>query len=208
MKRYIISLFVFFVGILFVLSTANAEEILGCYKKNNGQLRIVSDHSECLNSENPITLGETNNQEPPPNPEPPSDNSKFYGIYSLFEKSGEGNCGHFITIAINGDQDMQSADYYLYIPPDSDWVTYSYTNYNDNAYMVVTVSVNNDANSVTMVQDIEKTNSDREWTTTRVFTFSEDYSTFTMEGLNGDDTPFECQGTISGYGQRISDIKN
>jgi len=207
MKRYRISLFVFFVGILFVLSTANAE-ILGCYKKNNGQLRIVGDHSECLNSENPITLGETNNQEPSPNPEPPTDNSKFYGIYGLFEKSDIGKCGHFITVAINGDPDMQSADYYLYIPLDSNLVNYKYTDHDDNnTEMDVTVSVEGD--NVTMTEHITKTDgSEREWTTTRVFTFSEDYSTFTMEGYNADDTPIECQGDISGYGQRISDINN
>jgi len=208
MRRYLISLFVSFVGIFFVLSTANAE-ILGCYQKNHGQLRIVSDHSKCLNSENPITLGGINNQEPLPTPEPPSDNSKFYGIYGLFEKVGPEGCGHFITVAINGDPDMQSADYSLYIPVDSDSASYSYTNYHDNADMEVSVSVDDNDNSVTMTQHVTKTDgSGREWTTTRVFTFSEDYSTLTETGEDNDDIPIECQGLISGYGQRISDINN
>jgi hypothetical protein len=33
-----------------------ADDIYGCAKKKNGQLRIVSDHSKCLKSEYPITL--------------------------------------------------------------------------------------------------------------------------------------------------------
>lgn len=36
---------------------AMAKDIYGCYKKNNGQLRIVGNHTECLPSELPITLG-------------------------------------------------------------------------------------------------------------------------------------------------------
>ena len=34
-----------------------ADVIYGCYQKNHGQLRIVSNPNECLPSENPITLG-------------------------------------------------------------------------------------------------------------------------------------------------------
>lgn len=40
-------------------SQAGAEEVLACYKKNNGQLRIVNDHSECRPSELPITLNQS-----------------------------------------------------------------------------------------------------------------------------------------------------
>ena len=36
---------------------AQADVIYGCYQKNHGQLRIVSNPNECLPSENPITLG-------------------------------------------------------------------------------------------------------------------------------------------------------
>jgi hypothetical protein len=36
---------------------AQAGEIYGCYKKNNGQMRIVSSLKKCLKSEKPITLG-------------------------------------------------------------------------------------------------------------------------------------------------------
>ena len=206
MKKFEICLLISFMGIFLLVTTANAE-ILGCFQKNHGQLRIVSDHSQCLNSESPITLGEGNNQEPPPTPEPPSDNSKFYGIYGLFEKSGTGVCGNFIVVAINGDPEMQSADYYLHIPRDNDSVNYTYTDYHDNAIMEFNVSVM--GNIVTMIQNFTKTDgSSRFWTTTRTFTFSEDYSTLTIIGYNGDDTPFECMGELSGYGQRISCINN
>jgi hypothetical protein len=37
-------------------SQVNAEEILGCYNKHHGQLRVVSDHSECLNAEEALIL--------------------------------------------------------------------------------------------------------------------------------------------------------
>ncbi len=50
---------VFAVTLLIVIglsSQVNAEEILGCYNKHHGQLRVVSDHSECLNAEETITL--------------------------------------------------------------------------------------------------------------------------------------------------------
>lgn len=37
-------------------SQADAGEVVGCYKKQNGQLRIVADQAECLSSEYPIVL--------------------------------------------------------------------------------------------------------------------------------------------------------
>lgn len=37
-------------------SQAEAGEIYGCYKKQNGQLRIVTSQDECLSSEYPIIL--------------------------------------------------------------------------------------------------------------------------------------------------------
>ena len=60
MRKLILILISVFVilGVAGLQGKAEAEEILGCYKKNNGQLRIVSDHSECLKSENPIVLGQ------------------------------------------------------------------------------------------------------------------------------------------------------
>lgn len=39
-------------------SKGDASEIYGCYKKNNGQLRIVDSLSKCHPSENPIILGQ------------------------------------------------------------------------------------------------------------------------------------------------------
>jgi hypothetical protein len=58
MRKLFLASLAIFVSIMFVglLNQASAEEILGCYKKNNGQLRIVSDHGECLNSEKPIII--------------------------------------------------------------------------------------------------------------------------------------------------------
>lgn len=38
-------------------SPGDASEVYGCYKKINGQLRIVDSFSKCHPSENPITLG-------------------------------------------------------------------------------------------------------------------------------------------------------
>ena len=56
-KSIVISVSIF--TFLFTMGASNqagADEILGCYKKENGQIRIVSDYGECNDSESPITL--------------------------------------------------------------------------------------------------------------------------------------------------------
>lgn len=61
---------VIFVIISFLLVTwlpCQADDMYGCAKKKNGQLRIVSDPSKCLKSEYPITLYGTAPQNPIPN---------------------------------------------------------------------------------------------------------------------------------------------
>ncbi len=40
----------------------NAQGVYGCYQKEHGQLRIISDHGECLKSEAPIPLIEVLNE--------------------------------------------------------------------------------------------------------------------------------------------------
>lgn len=47
------------IGLLFITwlpCQAEDNVLYGCYKKNNGQLRIVSNPSECLKSEYLVTL--------------------------------------------------------------------------------------------------------------------------------------------------------
>lgn len=40
-----------------IQSLCQGEDVIyGCYKKENGQLRVVTSHSQCLDSESPITL--------------------------------------------------------------------------------------------------------------------------------------------------------
>ena len=52
----VLTSFLFLLTIIGLSNQVEAGERLGCYKKNNGQLRIVSNHSDCLKSEDPITL--------------------------------------------------------------------------------------------------------------------------------------------------------
>ncbi len=42
-----------------MLNKGEAAEIYGCYKKNNGQLRIVNSSGKCLPSEKPIVLNQS-----------------------------------------------------------------------------------------------------------------------------------------------------
>jgi len=46
---------------------AQDDLLYGCSKKENGQLRLVSDHSKCLKSEYPVTLYGSAPQNPVPN---------------------------------------------------------------------------------------------------------------------------------------------
>ncbi len=57
MKRvaFVILIIIFSTLVIHVLSQANDNVIYGCYKKNNGQLRIVQASSQCQPSENPIS---------------------------------------------------------------------------------------------------------------------------------------------------------
>lgn len=175
-------------------------------KKNHGQLRIVSDHSQCLNSENEITLAESATQEPPPPPpEPPTDNSRFYGIYSIFMKSGD--CADFGIGAINDDIGMISAGFYTYLPLDGDSVSYDVIQYKSNSTSHVDITI--DGNQITVVKSVQKTSDpDRSWTDTMIFNFSEDHSTFTLAGFIGDDVPPECSGDLTGYGQRLHHMED
>lgn len=193
-----------FSSFILFLGVANAE-ILGCYKKNHGQLRIVSDHSQCLNSENQITLGDTTTEEPPPPPEPPIDNSRFYGIYSVFMKSGQ--CADFGIAAIQDDFEMRSAGFYTYLPLDGNFVEYSVNQYKSNSESALQVTIY--GNQIEMVKYVTKTDeSGRSWVDTMIFDFNEDYSAYTLTGSIGDDMPPECTGELTGYGQRLHYIEN
>lgn len=58
MKRIIVVVITIFalLAVTGLLNKGEADEIYGCYKKNNGQLRIVSDHDECRKYEGTVTL--------------------------------------------------------------------------------------------------------------------------------------------------------
>ena len=56
MKKFVFCLVVSFSLVL--VSTSSFAEILGCYQKEHGQLRVVSDHIECLSSEEPIIISQ------------------------------------------------------------------------------------------------------------------------------------------------------
>jgi len=59
-KKTVMIAIVLMLGFLLVTwlpCQADDNVIYGCYKKNNGQLRIVSDHSKCRPSELPISWG-------------------------------------------------------------------------------------------------------------------------------------------------------
>lgn len=188
-----------FLSLVLLLGVAKAE-ILGCYKKNHGQLRIVSDHSQCLNSENKITLGDATTEEPPPPPEPPVDNSKFFGIYSVFMKSGQ--CADFGVGAISDDFEMRSAGFYTYLPPDGNFVKYTVNQYKSNSESIIEVTI--DGNKIEMIKYVTKTDgSGRSWVDTMIFNFNEDQSAFTLTGYIGDDMPSECTGDLTGYGQQL-----
>lgn len=57
MRKKAFAIVTIFVFLLITWLPCYGEDnvIYGCYKKNNGQLRIVSNHSECLPSELPIS---------------------------------------------------------------------------------------------------------------------------------------------------------
>lgn len=62
-KLYLAGMIVFILLLVTALgSIVQADEILGCYLKGHGQLRIVSSHNKCLTSENPITLSQSSDQ--------------------------------------------------------------------------------------------------------------------------------------------------
>lgn len=60
MKRIALYLSVIIVSCFFLSSTSYSE-LLGCYKKNNGQLRVVNDFSDCLKSEEPVIISDSGN---------------------------------------------------------------------------------------------------------------------------------------------------
>jgi len=55
MKKIIVLQLTVLLSVFFLSVTAHSK-ILGCYQKEHGQLRVVSDFSQCLASEEPITL--------------------------------------------------------------------------------------------------------------------------------------------------------
>ena len=71
MKKQFFTAFMILLMVCITWSICYGEDnvIFGCYHKNNGQLRIVSDHSECRPSELPISLSGTT-QPCPENPLP------------------------------------------------------------------------------------------------------------------------------------------
>lgn len=66
MKKLFITIGVSFVFIVATSVQSSAENLIyGCYKKQNGQLRIVSNPSECRPSEVPISWNQAGEQVPP-----------------------------------------------------------------------------------------------------------------------------------------------
>lgn len=58
MKRnFLIGIMIFLCLTFGIQSLSQGENMIyGCYKKENGQLRVVTDHNQCLDSESPILL--------------------------------------------------------------------------------------------------------------------------------------------------------
>jgi hypothetical protein len=61
MRKELVMMFTV-LALIFVIaltSRVEADDVYCCYQKEHGQLRVVNDHSECLLSELPVTLGGT-----------------------------------------------------------------------------------------------------------------------------------------------------
>jgi hypothetical protein len=43
-------------------SQGDASKVFGCYHKEHGQLRVISDHDECLITEEPVPFSEVLNK--------------------------------------------------------------------------------------------------------------------------------------------------
>ncbi len=83
MKKTIVVPLMIFAALFFVVLSCFAEDIIyGCYQKNNGQLRIVNDASECRPSEKFIQWNEAGPAGPQGVPGVSLDLSKLYSKHS------------------------------------------------------------------------------------------------------------------------------
>ncbi len=70
MKRHILIIWMIFALLVVISTTSYADDgiINGCYKKNDGQLRVVANLDDCRQSEMPVSW----NQEGPPGEQGPA----------------------------------------------------------------------------------------------------------------------------------------
>ena len=127
--------------------------------------------------------------------EKPSDNSKFYGTYSVIV---DFPCDHNEVAMTFGNDQTIKEEFYFYIPLYGNSSSYSFIA--DDSRITYEISINNNTIVLDEIGDWLG-GSEHDWTVHTIFEFSDDYNTLVLTGNsydNGD--PPECQGNITGSG--------
>jgi len=130
-------------------------------------------------------------------------NSKFNGAYDV--NFTIGTCSHQSFTEIIGNDSNRKEDfggdnetqYYLYIQSSGTLLSYSYDSDGDLVTRKIAIS----DHTITIDESWEE-NASNSYTGHFIFTFSDDYESFSISGSVEEADPSECHGVVSGTGTR------
>ncbi|SHI85281.1 Right handed beta helix region [Desulfatibacillum alkenivorans DSM 16219] len=129
-------------------------------------------------------------------------NTRFYGNYIIDETLGACTENGKV-VEIGNDAKRIGAEYYIYLPAEGSDFSFSFRYDDGDDFAERQIAVASDTLTIDTV-GVWVSDPSKGWTEHIAAQFSADMNSLTYTGTLADDDPAECQGAMSGTGERIS----